>query len=192
MPQQSHRLFALGSSIDGAPASVRPGSLRDLGALEVRDLERWVIATPDLLGEELLIVTSQLAEVEHFRDRLDVLALDRAGRLVVIELKRDDAGRTVELQALKYAARVATMTAEDVVGVHATWLTRSGIAVTADEARERLGEFVTEGDETDPLAALDDEDTPPGSCWWRVTSGRTSRRPSSSCDRSAWTSAACS
>jgi hypothetical protein len=40
-------------------------------------------------------------------DRLDVLALDRSGRLVVAELKRDRAPDTVSMQALNYAAMVS-------------------------------------------------------------------------------------
>jgi hypothetical protein len=78
MATQNHHLFSLGQSISGVPVAVEPATLKDLGALELRDLERWVKATPRLLGEELLVVTSQLAESEHFRDRLDVLAMDRA------------------------------------------------------------------------------------------------------------------
>ena len=161
MATQNHHLFSLGGSIAGTPTAVNPATLRDLGALELRDLERWVKATPALMGEELFVVTSQLAENEHFRDRLDVLALDRAARLVVIELKRDNSGRSVELQALKYAARVSTMTAEEVVAAHAEWRTKEGTPTTPDEARERLAEFANEGDDTDPLAPLDDEDVPP-------------------------------
>jgi RecB family endonuclease NucS len=37
---------------------------------------------------------------------LDVLGLDRDGRLVVVELKRDQAPDTVDMQALKYGSLV--------------------------------------------------------------------------------------
>jgi RecB family endonuclease NucS len=37
-------------------------------------------------------------------DRLDVLGLDRGGRLVVVELQRDRAPDTVTMQAINYAA----------------------------------------------------------------------------------------
>lgn len=160
MGQPNHRLFTLGSSVAGVPEAVLPGTLKQLGALEVRDLERWVKATPSLLGEDLLIVTSQLADNVHFRDRLDLLALDRSGMLVVVELKRDEATSSVELQALKYAARVSTMTADEVITVHHEWLSKQ-MTITRDEARQRLADFVTESAEDDPLASLDDEDVRP-------------------------------
>lgn len=161
MKRQNHHLFTLGSSIAGSPTAVVPATFQGLGVLELRDIERWVKQTPALMGEELMIVTSQLSEREHFRDRLDVLAIDRSGRLVVIELKRDDSGNSVELQALKYAARVSTMTAEEVVTAYVDRLAREAKPSTPEAARAELSAFVTEGDETDPLAALDDEDVPP-------------------------------
>ena len=59
-------------------------------------------------GEELKIVTNQFAKFEGAKDRLDVLALDGMGRLVVIEVKRDTSGGYQDLQALRYAAFAST------------------------------------------------------------------------------------
>jgi hypothetical protein len=64
-------------------------SFTDVGALEVQHLERWIAAKPELLGERLLVITTQFAGFDRTRDRSDILALDEAGKLVVIELKRE-------------------------------------------------------------------------------------------------------
>jgi RecB family endonuclease NucS len=68
--------------------------------LSERDLEAQVVAHPELLGEELLVLGSQLAEFTEDRDRLDVLAVDRDGEIVLAELKVDEAFRLTDLQAL--------------------------------------------------------------------------------------------
>jgi hypothetical protein len=58
----------------------------------VQHIEKWLAAVPELLGEELLVVTTQFAGFDKTKERSDILALDRAARLVVIELKRDVSG----------------------------------------------------------------------------------------------------
>lgn len=157
----SFRLFSLGASIQGEPRPVSPGTFKDLGALELRDIERWVKAQPELLGEELLIVSAQLADHGRFQDRLDLLAVDRSARLVVVELKRDDSGPSAEMQAIKYAARVSTLTADDIVTELAAHRMREGLPTSDGEARTLLETFVTFGDPSDPLGPLNDEDVQP-------------------------------
>lgn len=52
------------------------------------------------------------------RDRLDVLALEASGRLVVVEIKRADSGSDVHLQAITYAALVSRFTTETLAEAH--------------------------------------------------------------------------
>lgn len=86
----------------------------ELGFFERQDLQEWIIDEPQILGENLLIVTAEFAGFRDTQDRLDLLAMDQSGELVVIEIKRDAADRTTDLQALKYASYCSTLTAEDV------------------------------------------------------------------------------
>lgn len=85
-----------------------------LDILEREDLEEWVIEEPRILGERLKVISSEYAKFRDLRERLDVLAIDPQGKLVVVELKRDKADRTTDLQALKYASYCATLTAEEI------------------------------------------------------------------------------
>lgn len=102
-------VFSIGSG--GASPAV-PISFADAGLRERDELQQWIIDHPEILGDELKVVSFEFDRWETYggtpaRDRLDVLALDRAGRLVVAELKRDRASDTTTMQALNYAAMVS-------------------------------------------------------------------------------------
>lgn len=56
------------------------------------------------------------------RDRLDILGLDSDGHPVVVELKRDKAPDTVDMQALKYAALVSRFTLSHLAAAHADYV----------------------------------------------------------------------
>ena len=77
--------------------------------LERRDLEKWIELSPEMLGEDLLILTTEYDRFDKTSERLDLLALDKAGNLVILELKRGDSGKNVDLQAIKYAAYCSTL-----------------------------------------------------------------------------------
>ncbi|MFZ6017101.1 MAG: hypothetical protein ACOYU0_05750 [Nitrospirota bacterium] len=57
--------------------------------LERQDLEKWIESYPELLGEDILILTTEYDRFDKTSERLDLLALDKEGNLVIIELKRD-------------------------------------------------------------------------------------------------------
>jgi alkylated DNA nucleotide flippase Atl1 len=72
------------------------------------------------------------------QDRLDILGLDPSGTLVVAELKRDDAGGSVELQALRYAAMVSRFDENLLAAAYRDHLHRLGEGVSDEEALSRL------------------------------------------------------
>jgi alkylated DNA nucleotide flippase Atl1 len=126
---------------DATPAV--PISLADAGLRERNDLQEWVLAHPEILGADVLVITFEFdrwlsGSGTRERDRLDVLALDGAGRLVVVELKRDRAPDTVEMQALKYAAMASRFTEDSLVEQYARFLSRGGTPVEEAAAREAL------------------------------------------------------
>lgn len=94
-------------------------------ALRERDhLQEWLVHQPDALGEDLLILQKEFDGFDETRERLDLLALDKAGNLVVIENKLDDSGRDVTWQALKYTAYVSGLTKAQIVEIHQHYLDR--------------------------------------------------------------------
>ncbi len=66
----------------------------------------------DVLSDDLLLVAEEYGLFEDSPRRVGLLALHRKGTLVVIELKRTYNGGHMELQSLRHAAMVSTMTVE--------------------------------------------------------------------------------
>ena len=74
-------------------------------------LEDWLCRDIGLLSDELLVIGRQ---IRQYGVPLDLLAIDREGNLVVVELKRDRTPRDVVAQALDYASWVQGLGREDV------------------------------------------------------------------------------
>lgn len=111
----------------------------DLGLRERDHLQEWLAGMPDALGEELLIIQKEFDGFADTRERLDLLALDKDGQLVVIENKLDDSGRDVTWQALKYAAYCSSLTKTQIVGIFQSYLDRFEKGANAVE---RICEFL--------------------------------------------------
>jgi len=137
-------------TVAGSKATpAQPVSLLEVGLKERQDLQQWVLEHPAILGADVMIVTFEFdrwwSAGGSPQDRLDVLGLDRAGRLVVAELKRDVAPDTVEMQAIKYAAMTSRFTPESVASQHARFLSTHGSKVTDEEELERLEAHIEAG-----------------------------------------------
>tara|TARA_R110001606_G_scaffold361754_3_gene514949 strand:+ start:1928 stop:3094 length:1167 start_codon:yes stop_codon:yes gene_type:complete len=102
---------------------VKAKSFNELGFSERKHLQEWLAHQPNALGgEELLIIQKEFDGFDETRERLDLLALDKDGNLVIIENKLDDSGRDVVWQALKYASYCATLTKAQVVDIYQQYL----------------------------------------------------------------------
>jgi hypothetical protein len=112
----------------------------DLGVREREHLQEWLVHQPDALGEDLLIIQKEFDGFDETRERLDLLALDKTGNLVVIENKLDDSGRDVTWQALKYTAYVSGLKKTQIIDIYQQYLNRyeGGGSATA-RIREFLG-----------------------------------------------------
>ncbi|WP_420455100.1 DUF91 domain-containing protein [Rubrivirga sp.] len=78
-------------------------------------LEDWMDSDVSVLSDDLLVIGRQLDT--DGGGTLDLLCLDRAGDLVVVELKRGKTPREVVAQTLDYAAWVAGLSYEDVIKI---------------------------------------------------------------------------
>jgi hypothetical protein len=75
-----------------------------------------------LISDDLLVLAEEFSQWEDSCRRVDLLAVDRNGELVVIELKRSEDGGHMDLQSLRYAAMISTMTFQQAVAAHAKFL----------------------------------------------------------------------
>ncbi|MFH7806448.1 DUF4268 domain-containing protein [Acinetobacter sp. BSP-53] len=115
-------------TVDTANKKLKPldtTQLKQQNLTERYDLQEWLVSHPGALGEELLIIQKEFDGFDGTGERLDLLALDSKGQLVLIENKRDDSGRDAVWQALKYASYVAPFTSDDIEEVFAKYLLKN-------------------------------------------------------------------
>jgi len=135
-------IFSISDSLDRA-TKINGDSFTNLNIWERTHIEEWVRSNPEILGEDLLIVSIEFDRFSSSNDRLDLLAVDREGNLVVIELKRDSAAGYADLQAIRYAAMVSSMTIDMLVPYYIGYKKKyDDVDLTESEAKEQIVEFV--------------------------------------------------
>ncbi len=118
------------------PQPVEPSRLD----LEGR-LEEWLCRDIRLLSDDLLVIGQQ---IEQYGTFLDLLAVDRDGNLVIIELKRDRTPRDVVAQALDYASWVQELGRDDVDRYASEFLGKSFAEAFREAFDEEPPEVVNE------------------------------------------------
>lgn len=122
-------------------AECKPVSFAHLEIKERADLQHVLRDHIEVLDSDLRVIAEEYGNWEDSRRRIDLLALDKQQRLVVIELKRTETGGHMDLQALRYAAMASAMTFEQVIDAHEAYLAKRGLP-DAGEAAERIREFL--------------------------------------------------
>ena len=87
----------------------------EAGVRERGDLQRVLREKIEVICPGTLVVSEEFGQWEDSRRRIDLLGVDQDANLVVIELKRTEDGGHMELQALRYAAMISTLSFERVV-----------------------------------------------------------------------------
>lgn len=88
---------------------IQSKTFHELGFKEREHLQEWIAKNPECLDEEFLIIQKEFDGFNDTNERLDLLALDKSGAIVVIENKLDDTGKDVVWQALKYVSYCSTL-----------------------------------------------------------------------------------
>jgi hypothetical protein len=97
-----------------------PGTtMQKQGFLERQDLQRLLKENISVIGDDLFFLSEEFSPWEDSNCRIDLLAMDRGGSLVVIELKRTEDGGHMELQAVRYAAMVSALSFKQAVTEYA-------------------------------------------------------------------------
>lgn len=121
----------------------------DQSILERRHLQAMLLRDAAPLGEDLLVLCEEYTNWQDSNRRIDLLCLSRDRRLVVVEIKRTEDGGHMELQAIRYAAMVSSMTLDQAIDAHAKQLG------SGEDARERAQAAILE--HLDLASAEEDE-----------------------------------
>jgi hypothetical protein len=103
------------------------------------DLQRILKGSIGVLSDDLLVIAEEFSQWEDSRRRIDLLAGDRGGALVVIELKRTEDGGHMDLQSLRYAAMISNMTFQQAVSAHAKF---RGDPSATEDAKTAILDFL--------------------------------------------------
>lgn len=114
-------------------------SFASRGLQERSDLQTLLKSHIDVISSDTLVVAEEFGDWEDSRRRIDLLGIDTNANMVVIELKRTEDGGHMDLQAIRYAAMISTLTFDDLVGIYEAYLHRNG---SRENARESLLEFL--------------------------------------------------
>ncbi len=126
-------------------AAFKPTTFAAAGFSERADLQRLLRQQVGVIAPDVLVISEEFGDWEGARRRIDLLAVDKAGNLLVIELKRTDDGGHMELQSLRYAAMVSAMSFDDAVEAFEQYLVATD---QSGNARDMLLEFL-EWDESE-------------------------------------------
>ena len=118
---------------------IAPTTFAQQGLRERHDLQTLLKTQIGVISPNTLVVAEELSEWEDSRRRIDLLGIDKAANLVVIELKRTQDGGHMELQAIRYAAMISTLTFEKLVTIYAKYLRENDIE---SDSVESLLEFL--------------------------------------------------
>jgi hypothetical protein len=131
--------MAVFQTVNGKLVPLERTTFAKAGYKEREDLQQLLKQQIEVIAPETLIIAEEFGEWEDSRRRIDLLAIDKSANLVVVELKRTEDGGHMELQAIRYAAMVSTLTFDAAVDVFQKYLRTMNIT---DDARSRLLEFL--------------------------------------------------
>ncbi len=124
---------------DNQIIAIERTSFEQQGLRERRDLQSMLKANISVISPDTLVVAEEFGEWEDSRRRIDLLGIDKNANLVVIELKRTEDGGHMELQAIRYAAMISTLTFDKLIPIYSQYLRDNNIE---NDARDSLLDFL--------------------------------------------------
>lgn len=105
--------------------------------IKEKDIQDVVKHNPSILGEPLFVIGEELNLCQETKKHLDVLAIDKEGKIVVIEFKRNTDGFHMDLQAIRYASMARLLTIEKLIEYRSEFIQQE-----KDQAEQELIEFL--------------------------------------------------
>lgn len=126
--------------------SIKEIEFSDFNFKERYDIQEWVESNPNILGEELLIISKDLTFFNDTKERPDLIALDCNGNIVIIELKRDDSGLNIEWQAIKYASYLSKFKVSDILNLYEKYISKYFKTEESNQEmlKQKILEFIDE------------------------------------------------
>lgn len=127
-------------------------SFNDEKIKERQHLQQAIKSQIDVVAPSCLVIAEEFSEWSEGQRRIDLLAIDKEANLVVIELKRTETGEHMELQSLRYAAMVSTLTFSRAVEIYQKYLGSINSDLSAEQS---LLEFLEWEDAKEDDFAMD-------------------------------------
>ena len=86
-----------------------------------------------IIAPNCLVISEEFSEWEDSRRKIDLLAIDKDANLIVIELKRTEKGEHMELQSIRYASMISTLTFEKTIKIYQKYLDKLNIIENAEK-----------------------------------------------------------
>lgn len=118
--------------VDDQITPIARTSFEQQGLKERIDLQTMLKTNISVISPNTLVVAEEFSDWEDSRRRIDLLGIDKDANLVVIELKRTEDGGHMELQAIRYAAMISTLTFERLVQIFEQYLDDNNITIDAE------------------------------------------------------------
>lgn len=120
-------------------SAVPKTNFRESGILERTHLQAYLRDKIEIISADTLIISEEFGGWDVSKKRIDLLGLDKEANLIVIELKRTDSGDHMELQALRYASMISTMSFDKCINIYQEYLDKRNLNL---DAKERLMNFL--------------------------------------------------
>ncbi|MGC2237774.1 MAG: hypothetical protein WA584_16540 [Pyrinomonadaceae bacterium] len=92
------------------------------GIRERQHLQSALKEQIEIIAPNCLVIAEEFSEWSESQRRIDLLAIDKQANIVVIELKRNETGEFMELQAIRYASMVSTLTFQKATEIYQKYL----------------------------------------------------------------------
>ncbi len=113
------------------------------GILERKHIQNALKKQISVIADDILIISEEFSEWSDSNRRIDLLGIDKNGNIVVIELKRTETGEHMDLQAIRYASMVSTLTLSRATEIYSKYLQSiESDLIAEDELINFLGEEI--------------------------------------------------
>lgn len=109
------------------------------GIKERQHLQSALKEQVEIIASDCLVIAEEFSEWSESQRRIDLLAIDKQANIVVIELKRTDTGEFMELQAIRYASMVSTLTFQKATEIYQKYL---NLKDSSEDAETLLLDFL--------------------------------------------------